>query len=362
MISGCLLGKNEMSHSINAYINSLFRYDKYCFSQFSSPTILSTDFAIQASYLNKIIIKTKQKKDISKYLLSNHDKNGYFIDKEFNINNNSYHKNDYIFPQFTYFTLIALDILGINNLETPFIENYLNEVNLKKWFQSLDWGNFWYESNKIMFMLFFFSYLERYNKKLRNKARQCIQLSFQILNEKQDKNTGFWGTNYNNNNLMDGCAGSAHIYIFYDYFHKEIKHAEKIIDSTLLLHKYKLINGKGGGACEDYDAIECYFRCLRQTDYKKNEIIRKLSKMRAIISRSQNRNGGYPYKCPYLFCNYNDVYKYSSWDKMTTPIYKPDIWGTFFRDISIKVIDYIIDNKKDFQSYQLPGWGYITND
>jgi len=343
-----------------------FDYSKYC-----KGTVLSTDFAVSA--LNLLLgcdVLNAEKDKIIEYLKKSVNDNILIVDKKFDILDTSgNHKEDYIKLQSTFFTLIALDILGVKFDNLLFIEKYFEEDVLTDWFDNLDWSRFWYESNKIMFMMYFFSYIIFYgNDNNKNQAKKCIEICFDVLNKKQDKNTGYWGTNLNGNNLVDGAFGAAHIFLFYDYFKKEIQYKKKIIDSTLTLHSENGFFGDEGGACEDYDLIEIYLRVLKQTDYKKSEIIEELKKIRNEIINSQNKDGGFSYKFYKPKSVFEKIfkskskkvtYKYSSWNKMETPVYFSDLWGTYFRSLSLVALDLLIDNKKEYNSYHLPGWGYI---
>jgi hypothetical protein len=345
------------------------------FSEYSLATILSTDFAVSQIFLiNEIDYLKERYQHIRDYLLRAKQPNGYFIDTDFDLaHNNTFHKNDYVVPQFSYFTYIALDILGMHFEDIPFIEKYLDSKTINLWLNELEWGNFWYESNKIMFMMYFFSYLIKYgNESHKERAGLCINEFFKVLNAKQDKNTGFWGTDFNNNDLQDGCFGAAHIYLFYDYYGIEIQYPQKIIESTLTLHSENgLIGSKEGGACEDYDVIDIYHRILKQSIFKKEEILDKLLLMKKKINCSQHTDGGFSYKL-YDYSLKNIIkfrkdkikYKYSSWEKMSTPIYLPDSWGSYFKVLSLIVIDRIIQGKlnNSFKSYNLPGWGFIDKD
>jgi hypothetical protein len=279
------------------------------------------------------------------------------------------HKVDYIKGQITYFSLIALDVLGYQVTNLGEIENFLKDNRkTEEWYKSLDLSHFWYESNKIMFLMYFFFYIQKYGYKNQSEiAKENIKLLIDLLNSTQDKQTGFWGTNLNGNNLYDGCFGSAHIYLFYDFLGIEIPNTKKIIDSTLKLHCGNgLVKHKHGGACEDYDAVDIYLRCLNQTDYRKSEVFDVLYKMRNVIKSSQNKDGGFPYRIAGNFLEqfiYNHLlkrtYTYSGWRIMKTKSFQSDLWATWFRNLSLKVIDYLLDEKENFNSYSLPAWGYI---
>jgi hypothetical protein len=358
------------------YLDSL--YDKqegsFRFSRFSESTILSTDFAVSTLNLlgEDAAIQSKKDKAID-YLKKSIGEDLLIVDRKFDLHDTpGIHKEDYITFQSTYFTLIAADILGMQFNELPFFEKFLDKDNLVKWFTELDWGKFWYESNKIMFVMYFFSYIIKFGREDKKiKAKDQIELCFEILNGRQDKNTGYWGTEFNNNDLYDGAYGAAHIFLFYDYFGKEIRYKEKIIDSTLKLHFGNGLSGREGGACEDYDLIEIYLRTLKQTGYRKDEIIFNLKKMRGIMINFQHKDGGFPYKFYKAKSIIHRIfgkaprdikYKYSSWNKMETLVYESDLWGTYFRVLSLTVLDLLIDDKDNYNynSYHLPGWGYLN--
>lgn len=351
------------------YLKSMYDPENtfFKFSLTSNPTLLSTDFSLMTLFLCNISID-KKKDNLVKALLKTKTSSNSFIDPNYDDSIERYHKPDYIINQFTFFTLIALDQLGCRFDRLPFFDHYLNKNQLELWFHSLKWDQFWYESNKIMFWLYFYSYILNYGQEHdRQKAAECIDCAFKVLNERQDKNTGYWGTDLNDNNLVDGCFGAAHIYLFYDYFNREIQYPEKIIDNTLSLHSFNgLMLSQEGGACEDYDAVEIYLRVAKQSDYRKNEINDKLYRMKKTIIKNQDPSGGFPYrftprKLGFIKQKKTANYRYSSWELMETDIYQPDTWGTFFRLLSVAAIDSILaDNPEKYNSYRLPGWGYIT--
>lgn len=361
--------KNESDISVINYLNSLCNEDgSINFSKYSSSTFLSSSFGTMIHFL------------VNRNKSQNGDKTiGYFktgIDPNFKIRDPKLNKTDlgrahnldYIESQIAYFSMIALDSLGYQISQIPLVDKFFaSGDNLKKWFNNLNFKRFWHESNKIMFVLYFFFYLKKYgNEQLTFQASKNISVLLNLLNNSQDPETGFWGTNHTSD-LYNSCFGAAHIYIFYDYLNMEIPFVEKIIDNTLKLHHANgLIKTKYGGACEDYNAIEIYLRCSNQTDYRRNEILEVLSKMKKIISGSQNNDGGYPYKIAHnIFQNFgfNNVlkreYTYSSWEKMKTLSFKSDLWATWFRLLSIKVINYLLEGNEEFNSYDLPAWGFI---
>jgi hypothetical protein len=343
----------------------------YKFSKSSESSLLSSSFGVMTDFLirGKMGLRDSRE-DLIRYIadgidLSKNRISDPLLSPQALVGN---HKIDYLEGQITYFSLVALDVLGYHDSDINFSKIYFQDQNqLEKWFNSLDLSRFWYESNKIMFVLYFLFYKCYYGSEKSNVSKDSIYLLIELLNRAQDKNTGFWGTNLNGNNLYDGCFGTAHLLLFYDYLDIEIPFIKKIIDNTIRLHNSNgLMRRKNGGACEDYDAIEIYLRCLNQTDYRKSEISSIILKMRDVINNSQNSDGGFSYKIEESKINnliksriFPQYYLYSGWKLMETATYKSDMWATWFRTLSIKVIDYLLEGETDFNSYWLPAWGYI---
>ncbi len=347
------------------YYDKIKTKNGYKFSQFSNQTILSTSFVVLTKHLLKEEIENK--KEIINYLLSARNKEGYFIDKNYEYHAHPEHNSSYVIPQFTFFTLLALDVLGVKEVELPFLDSFDFEnlnIELNK---SLE-KNFWATSNKLMFLMYFITYKLEYGDGNRAKLQKFKDEIFKFLNKHQNAENGFWGDDKTTKSIFAKAYGAAHIYLFYDFYNKEIQYSNKIIDNCLKMHsKNGLIQSVEGGACEDYDIIEIYYRCLKQTDYRKEEIFSKLRLMKKALQKDMKKDGSFAYrtypnnKVYRLFDGKvkSKKYKYSSWDYMETPIYYSDAWGTFFRHLGLKMIDKMIDGKLDYNSANLPGWGFI---
>ncbi|MFV0377203.1 MAG: hypothetical protein ACK5JD_07865 [Mangrovibacterium sp.] len=353
---------------LSAYLSAQRNADgSFNFSDSSKASFLATSFGVMTDFLLNGADKLDYREDTISYLNSGFGAKGGFADPAFNISElTGTHQADYMKAQIAYFSLIAADVLGNRHPGAELIFSLKEEnISLDAWFAGLDLGHFWYESNKIMFMLYFLFYEWHYTGS--EKAMDMIKQLMNLLNQSQDPSTGFWGTDKNGNNLLDGCFGTAHVLLFYDFLDMEIPYAQKMIDNTLGLHHPNgLIRRKNGGACEDYDAIEIYLRCARQTNYRKADIERELVKMKGLISGAQASNGGFAYKIEESGLKrlvkstlMPQHYTYSGWARMKTCTYKSDLWGTWFRVLSLKVIDYLLEGKTDFHSYWLPAWGYI---
>ncbi|GAG69374.1 unnamed protein product [marine sediment metagenome] len=157
--------------------------------------------------------------------------------------------------------------------------------------------------------------------------------------------------------------------MYYEYYRKEIKYKQKIIDTTLTFVKKNGLWGTIiGGACEDYDGIEILLRLARETEYRKDDIKRLVQKTKKTILRNE-LEGSFPYRffkesiklrwfTPKSKLE-KIVYAYSGLNFISTPLYFPDIWATYFRILTIKRIDIYLQGINNISMYTLPAWGYF---
>lgn len=337
-----------------------------------SATLLSTCFAVQALFLlDKIDLIDREM--VSNYLLAQQRRDGIFCDPVFDVDGLSgLQSRDYIEWQFTYFALIALDMLG----STPekkiyFIEPFQDLEILKTWLDKRNWNDFWYSSNEIMFLMYFLSHVKR-DAQQYSSIDESLDFIFRYLDLRQDPTTGYWG-NEVRSNPRNGLFGAAHIYLFYEYYGKTINFGEAIVESTLKLQQEDGLYGPaGGGACEDYDAIEVLARlrplCSEMDDRIHSSMLCTLN----IINSTKSVAGGFGYRLSLpapmiaLKRKINRIlrrtkYRYSGWDRMECDMYSPDIWGTYFRLLTIAIVEINLDLPKSYpyRSYSLPGWGYL---
>jgi len=361
-------GKNMLKKNVLKYSRSLFDSTNYGFKFFKhgNLTILSTSFGVQLNFLLDGL-KNYPIDKLSANLRKQQDrKTGLFIDNDFDIKQTMGFEEEYIFWQFTYFTTIALDMLGKKpQYSFIFLDDLKNKESLEKWLNKQDFKSFWYTSNKIMFLFYFLTYEQ---ERLNIDNRVLIEYLFNFLDLRQDFNTGFWGTQ-NGASLENGMFGASHIYLFYDYYGKEINYKDKIIDNVIKLqNKFGLFGSKFGGACEDYDAIEILSILMKNSNYKFEVIKKTISKTYNTIIKNQNKDGGFSYridnrnvfnKIKNVINQKENTYKYSGWTRMKSNFFRSDIWGTYFRVLAIAKIEEMSNKKNKFRFYPLPGWGYF---
>lgn len=356
--------------------NAVLEYSKMLFDDTSSgfrffkdgnSTILSSSFGVQLNFLLDSLADYPTDKISTSLKKQQNTKTGLFIDKDFDIKETEGFEEEYILWQFTYFATIALDML---NETLPFSFNFLaklkNKGMLEKWLNKQDFKNFWYTSNKIMFLFYFLTYEQ---ERLNVDNSKLIEYLFTFLDSKQDVNTGFWGTQ-EGTTLERGMFGAAHIYLYYDFHERDMNHKEAIVDNVLGLQNLYGLYGAGlGGACEDYDAIEILSILAKHTGHAAELVQKSLSKTYSVICKCQRRDGSFPYsidtrsisrKLKDIIKRRLYVYKYSGWQKMTSSKFESDLWGTYFRVLAIAKIERIlgIGDSNKYKFYSLPGWGH----
>jgi len=353
---------SEYSKSLSNDTNCGFRFFKD-----GNSTILSSSFGVQLNFLLDSLADYPTDK-ISTSLRNQQDtQSGLFIDHSFDMMDVTGFEEEYILWQFTYFASIALDML---NETLPFSFNFLTDLKkagaLEKWLNKQDFKNFWYTSNKLMFLFYFLTYEQ---ERINVDNRKLIEYLFTFLDSKQDADTGFWGTQ-RGASLQNGMFGAAHIYLYYDFYGREINHKEKIIDNVVSLQNSNgMFGGRFGGACEDYDAIEILSVLIRHSDYKHDLIKKIIDKTYHIIQKNQNKDGGFPYsidtrsiieRLKNKITKKEYSYNYSGWRRMKSNCFKSDIWGTYFRVLTIAKVEGILSlgDSNKYKFYSLPGWGY----
>ena len=342
------------------------------FHQNGHITLLSTCFGVQSAHLlgclNGFDIA-----GIRDLLISSQMPNGLFMDRAFNSEQLQGQQDElYVKWQFTFFALCALECLDAKpQSNLAFLDKYLDDKCLSEWFAELNWSNFWYCSNQIMFLMFFLVYEKDRAIGARVSAcEQALDRCFNELDARQDPGTGFWGDNVKHD-VLNGLYGAAHILMFYRYMNRQVRHADKIADTTLHCQNPEgLYGARWGGACEDYDGVEVLIRVFDLVyDRRRSQISDSLDRTLQRISLSQSENGGFGYSLPgngmtglinkaRMILGGQVNYSYSGWSRMQSNRLEPDLWGTYFRLLTIAQIQRSNRAGMNWRFIGLPGWGY----
>jgi len=368
---------------------------------YNQTTLMSSAFSIIILELINSLDSLEKSRDQDFFLRHQDEKSGLFVDLNLDL---KYEKiedleSNYIHYQTTAFSLSALDALGVKpKFRLAFMDSFRGKDKILKFFDGINWRNPWHESNKIMFLLQFFSY--DYIIMKNEDSLNNIHMILDVLDSFQDPSTGLWGTQFKASAFVS-MAAAYHFLIFYKYFNRKINFSEKISSSVFqlqmrdgLFHPFG-----GGGACEDLDAIDVISKV---TSSISDESAASLSRAHALLLQNRNEDGGFCWakrpKFPLLiglkyfnprseifnigmikwivknnyigsvipFIRERKIYRYSNWNKMKYDINHSDSWSTWFRLLSIATIEKLIPELKkhdiDFTCRSLPSIGWMQSE
>ena len=388
---------------IQKFIFSLRNSDGgfYLQKNFKQSSLMSSAFSIMTLELINSMDLLENKKEGELFLKHQDEKTGLFVDPSLKI---EYEKIEdielnYIHYQTTAFSLSALDALKLSPVyNLSFMDAFRGKEKISKFFENINWKNPWHESNKIMFLLQFFSYE---HIKLKNQnSFDNINIIIDKLNSFQDPRTGLWGTQHKASTFVS-MAAAYHFLIYYKYYNREINHSEKISTSVFqlqmrdgLFHPFG-----GGGACEDLDAIDVISKVSSELSVDSE---RSLKDAYSALLKNYDRSGGFCWakrpKLPFFlglkyfnpsselfntgmikwiiknnyvgslfpFVKEDKIYKYSNWNQMKFHINYSDSWSTWFRLLSIATLERLLPNLKkhdiDFKFRSLPSIGWLESE
>ena len=373
----------------------------YLQKNFNQTTLMSSAFSIITLELVDSLNKVEITKEQNYFLKYQDEKTGFFVDPNLNLDYKKIEdiELNYIHYQTTAFSLSALDALGMKTkYNFTFLNAFRGKEKILKFFEKIDWRNPWHESNKIMFLLQFFSYEYIVIKK--EDSLDHIHTILDCLDSAQDSKTGLWGTQFKASSFAS-MAAAYHFLIFYKYFNRKIKFSEKISSSVFqlqmrdgLFHPFG-----GGGACEDLDAIDVIYKTSSGVNTESEESLKRA--YRALL-QNYDKNGGFCWAkrptFPFLvglkyfnpslelfnigmikwiiknnyigslipFFKEKKIYNYSNWNLMKYHINLSDSWSTWFRLLSIATIERLLPDLKkhdiDYKFRRLPSIGWMQSE
>lgn len=290
----------------------------------------------------------------------------------------------YLRYQITYFALAALQALG----EKPrfpllFAKSYLDAQYLLGWLDGGPWHDPWNHSNRYMFVLRFLIHLAHHENDL--VGLDVLDQVLADLLRRQSLLTGLW-------HGLHGCDLYAAVFAAYHFlpffFWRGLcpPHADRMIDAVLSIQHSDGLFGRdaGGGACEDLDSIDVLVKLSLVTTHREKEILQALRRSYSALQNRRNPDGGfpnYPAPAPYgktlkrramealglgkLLPAVRDrpavPYHYSSWKRLSAHRGESDVWGTWFRQLAISLIESRLDefaNRECARFHRLPclGW------
>ena len=373
----------------------------YLQKNFNQTTLMSSAFSIITLELVDSLDKIEISKEQNYFLKYQDEKTGFFVDPSLKLDYKKIEdiELNYIHYQTTAFSVSALDALGMKpKYDFTFLNAFRGKEKISKFFEKIDWRNPWHESNKIMFLLQFFSY--EYIVMKKENSLDDIHTILDCLDSAQDSKTGLWGTQFKASSFAS-MAAAYHFLIFYKYFNRKINFSEKISSSVFqlqmrdgLFHPFG-----GGGACEDLDAIDVIYKISSDISTESEESLKRA--YRALL-QNYDKNGGFCWAkrptFPFLvglkyfnpslelfnlgmikwiiknnyigslipFFKEKKIYEYSNWNLMKYRINLSDSWSTWFRLLSIATIERLLPELKkhdiDYKFRRLPSIGWMQSE
>lgn len=172
---------------------------------------------------------------------------------------------------FTRGMIWGLRILGRKpERELSFIEPLLEKKTLYAYVKHYDWSNSWAAGNQVLALATVLMALRDwyhvpYIDELLEKAM------YPALEELQDEQTGYWGTQYGAS-LLNGMFGTIHVLPIYFAQGWEYQFVERSVDSTLVSQLPDGSFWPCGSDCPDFDGAYMLYNLYQLTDYRKEDI------------------------------------------------------------------------------------------
>jgi SAM-dependent methyltransferase len=280
----------------------------------------------------------------------------------------SSHSATYIRMQATYFALHALDALGASSLHpVKLAETFCDRSYLRGWLDGGPWHNPWLHSNNVMFALTFLE--RRHDQTGDDEALRAVDSILDYLDERQDDGTGLWQPD-DEADVPNAVFAAYHFFPYYFWRARRPRHVERIIDSTLAIQQPDGLFVRGGGACEDLDAVHTLVMMQRVSDHRQDDVRRALERCLWRILQIQNDDGGFPnavagplrttrkrrlaersgvvHVLPRAWRRRGSgarrQWSYSGWRALSCPEGASDAWAAWFRPLSLLLIADALDD------------------
>ncbi len=243
----------------------------------------------------------------------------------------------------------VLGVLGILGKKPRFplytAHSYCNQQFLKQQLDKIDWKLAWLEGNNLLFIGQYLIFLRDVEEL--PEANNCLKLLFDWLDSQLDPNTGCWGTN-GYCDSYNAIYGGYHQLLLYYYENRTILFTDKLLDTTLGLQYFDggFARHKGGGACEDVDAVDILVNLTKITEYKRAIVYESLVQCKKHLLNLQNSDGGFPYS------NHRSVSQMGL-PKTFAEANESNLFSTWFRCHTLSLISEILIDHPDLDAWRL---------
>jgi hypothetical protein len=291
------------------------------------------------------------------------------------------HGSEYLVLQQTQFALQALRLLGFRHKSLPFLRGFESKDCLEREFDGLNWQNPWLESNRVMFLLYFYEHAQWLGLEGPWQARIDDGLAW--LDRAQNPSSGLWGERADTC-VYNAIYGAYHFLFFYLHYRGEMPGAKALLQHTRGLQTREgfFAHTSGGGACEDYDCVDMLIKLGDDTDRE------ALLYCADSVLKSRNQDGGYAWAkkasaAPlFLLGNFKSqlglkenrklflqrlrgmlpggrTWRYSSLDALKCPMDESDVWSTWFRNLILAEIDdHFVGSTLSWNFREFPSLGW----
>lgn len=320
-------------------------YGRYRYAEgMPKPTLYSSTYAAMTRdlYGDLETLTEVQRRQWVEYLQAHQDDDGLFRDPL--IFGEGWYKDD---PEWcgrrhlTCHVIVALSCLGaVAAKPMRFLEPLLKPGGLARWLESRRWRDQPdFVGNEVLNVGTLLQYARDFQK-----DERCGPVVKELLDwmtaHHLDAASGLWG----NLDLSDpkglsrAVQGAYHFWLLYFYDGVPIPHAERAVDH--ILRTQNAAGGFGQGvhnphcptnssACEDIDSIDPLCRLLRQTEYRRADVVAALRRALPHVLANQNPDGGFvfmrdtafTYGHPLLAAGHNQSGMFPTWFRTLTLAY-----------------------------------------
>lgn len=231
-----------------------------------------------------------------------------------------------------------------------FLDKFLDKNYTEKYCHSIDFNDFWGESNGLMNYLVCMIYAR--DSMNDHRYDDIIAYITKFLLSCDAYHNGLWGYRKDKASLYGAMRGGYHIWSLLMREKAELKNDTNVIDIILSLQ-----NKYGGfdesviaSTCMNIDCIDPLARfSLRNKEYREKEVRRALIKAQDYLLHNRNKDGGFCFE-RYRILRYGN-------DQSISKKNESNLFATWFSVVALIIIDEYLGGKKRLYS-ELPGMEY----
>lgn len=247
---------------------------------------------------------------------------------------------------YTYEALTLIESLG-GRPRHPlhFLEQYEDLEDLRKWLESRNWKT---KQSGCDILYLAFPHVSSGFPNVKRFRSPWVAALFEWLEERQDPETGYWGT-VSRAPLQSAFTAAFHIFHLYFVSGRPVRFVERIIDTTLSLQREDGHVGgpvnfphETAGICADLDFAHVLVNLAIRCDYRRGDIVAACRKLVRATLECLNPDGG--------FCDRRDASTFLSPTYTRFPTWQMEagqssLMATLFRFATVLVCAVLLDSE-----------------